>query len=173
FFQPRVRQVEPLLQKVHAQHPLQPYRGPPVAGLGIVRLDQRTQLAPRHHLLHLFQKQRALGLLGVPLKASHHRQCPLFHAGANLTYTPCGKGELNQSLPSTRASLIAHHRGAEEVWLPKWCVNLSAMVNVLDWALGNPDGEAIAENLSAIDAYLTIGNDNEREALNNRSGQTQ
>jgi len=56
--------------------------------------------------------------------------------------------------PSTRASLIAYHRGAEEVWLPKWYVNLTVMVNVLDWALGNPDGEAIAENLSAIDAYL-------------------
>ena len=66
--------------------------------------------------------------------------------------------------PSTRANLIAYHRGAEEVWLPKWCVNLTAMVNVLDWALRNPDGEAIAENLSAIDAYLAIGNDNEREA---------
>lgn len=66
--------------------------------------------------------------------------------------------------PGTQASLIAYHGGAEEVWLPKWCVNLTAMVNVLDWALGNPDGEAIAENLSAIDAYPAIGNDNEREA---------
>jgi hypothetical protein len=56
--------------------------------------------------------------------------------------------------PKTQASLIAYHGGAEEVWLPKWCVNLIAMLNVLDWALGNPDGEAIAENLSAIDAYL-------------------
>jgi len=28
------------------------------------------------------------------------------------------------------------------------------MVNVLDWALGNPDGEATTENLSAISAYL-------------------
>ncbi len=66
--------------------------------------------------------------------------------------------------PGTQASLIAYHGGAKEVWLPKWCVNLTAMVNVLDWALGNPDGEAIAENLSAIDAYSAIGNDNEREA---------
>ncbi|MGA3318699.1 MAG: hypothetical protein ABSC64_19960 [Candidatus Korobacteraceae bacterium] len=65
--------------------------------------------------------------------------------------------------PKTRASLGAYHH-VEEVMLPKWCVNLIAMVNVLDWALGNPDGEAIAENLSAIDAYSAIGNDNEREA---------
>lgn len=56
--------------------------------------------------------------------------------------------------PGTRARLSAYHRG-EEVWLPKWYVNLTVMVNVLNWALGNPDGEAIAENLSAIDAYLT------------------
>src|SRR5664279_951029 len=96
-FQPRVRQVEPLLEKVHSQHPLQPYRGPPVAGLWIVRFDQRTQLTPRHNLFHFLQKQSAPGLLGVPLKASHHRQCPLSHAGSNLTYAPCGKGELNQS----------------------------------------------------------------------------
>lgn len=66
--------------------------------------------------------------------------------------------------PGTRASLIAYRRGAEEIRLPKWCVNLITMVSVLDWALGNPGGENIAENLSAIDAYSAIGNDNEREA---------
>ena len=65
--------------------------------------------------------------------------------------------------PKTRASLDAHHHG-EEVMLPKWCVNLITMLNVLSWVLGNPDGDAIAENLSAIDAYSAIGNDNEREA---------
>ncbi len=66
--------------------------------------------------------------------------------------------------PGTRASLIAYHRGAEEVWLPKWCVNLITMVSVLDWALGNPGGENIAENLSVIDAYSAVGNHNAREA---------
>jgi len=66
---------------------------------GRLRFNQRTQLAPRHYPLHLLQEQRTLGLLSVPLKASHHRQCPLLHAGVTLTYTRCGKGELNQSLP--------------------------------------------------------------------------
>src|SRR5271166_1271888 len=116
-FQPRVRQVEPLLQKVHSQHPLQPHRGPPVACFWIVRLDQPTQLAPRHNLFHFLQKQSALGLLGVPFKASHHRQCPLFHvfhAGANLTYTPCGKGELNQSLLNAIQQTIRYLRGTYE-----------------------------------------------------------
>ena len=48
------------------------------------------------------ERESALGLLGVPLKASHHRQCPLFHTGANLSLSPCGKGELNQGLPNRR-----------------------------------------------------------------------
>lgn len=58
--------------------------------------------------------------------------------------------------PRTRASLIAYHRGAEEVWLPKWCLNLIVRLNVLDWVLQNPDGEAIAENPSAIDSVLEM-----------------
>jgi hypothetical protein len=61
--------------------------------------------------------------------------------------------------PGTRASLIAYHRGgAEEIWLPKWCIRLITMVYVLDWALGNPGGEDIAENLAVIDAYSAVGN---------------
>src|ERR1035438_4023311 len=97
---PRVRQVEPLLQKVDRQHPLHPHRRPSMAGFRIVRLDQRTQLAPRHHLLHLLQKQRTLRLLPVPLRARHHRRYPLFHAGVTLTFARGGKGELNQTFPN-------------------------------------------------------------------------
>jgi hypothetical protein len=40
----RVRQIEPLLQKIDAQHPLDPDRRPAIARLRIERLDQR---APR------------------------------------------------------------------------------------------------------------------------------
>src|SRR5439155_13118365 len=77
-FHPRIRQVEPLLQKINPQHRFQFFRSPPVARLGIVRLDQRAQLRPRHHLLHFFQKGRPPRLLRVPLESRHHRQCPLF-----------------------------------------------------------------------------------------------
>src|SRR5438445_9366603 len=55
-FHPRVRQVEPLLQKVNPQHALYSHRPPPLPRLGIMRRHQRAQLAPRHHLLHLLQK---------------------------------------------------------------------------------------------------------------------
>jgi hypothetical protein len=52
-FHRRVRQIEPLLQKINPQHLFQFFRPSPVAGLGIVRLDQGAQLCPRYHLLHL------------------------------------------------------------------------------------------------------------------------
>jgi hypothetical protein len=77
-FHGRVRQVEPLLQKVHPQHPLQPYRWTTVAGLGIKRLDLRAKLTPRHNDLHLRQKLRPPRLLAVPLKTSRHRKALLF-----------------------------------------------------------------------------------------------
>jgi hypothetical protein len=44
-----------MLKNVNPQHDAQPYRRAPVARLGIVRLDQRLQLRPRHDPLHLFQ----------------------------------------------------------------------------------------------------------------------
>src|SRR5207253_5211329 len=58
-FYRRVRQVEPLLQKVNPQHALYSHRWPPVPRLGIMRRHQPAQLAPRHHLLHLLQKYRS------------------------------------------------------------------------------------------------------------------
>src|SRR5205814_3423844 len=84
-FYPRVRQVEPLLQKVNPQHALYSHRRPPLPRLGIMRRHQRTQLAPRHHLLHLFQIYRSPRLPRVLLKAGHHRQSPLFHLSDTLT----------------------------------------------------------------------------------------
>src|SRR5271157_3001510 len=54
----------------------------------------RIARARWHHVLHLLQKQRAFGLFRVPLKSSHHRQCPLLHAGATLTYTPVERESL-------------------------------------------------------------------------------
>src|SRR5262249_50714144 len=57
FLDRRVRQVEPLLQKVYSQHPLDPDWRTAVARLRIERLDQPTQRRPRHYPLHLGQKR--------------------------------------------------------------------------------------------------------------------
>src|SRR5262249_55169201 len=57
FLDRRVRQVEPLLQKVYSQHPLDPDWRTAVARLRIERLDQPTQRRPRHDPLHLGQKR--------------------------------------------------------------------------------------------------------------------
>jgi hypothetical protein len=57
---------------------------PAVARLRVMRLDQRKQLAPRNHLIHLIQKQFPFALAGMPLKARLKCQCllkmrPSFH----------------------------------------------------------------------------------------------
>src|SRR5207253_2537556 len=62
------------------------HRPPPLPRLGIMRRHQRAQLAQRHHLLHLLQKYGSPRLPRVLLKASHHRQGPLFHFSDTLTW---------------------------------------------------------------------------------------
>jgi transposase, IS5 family len=52
----RVRQIEPLLQEIEAQHPLDPDRRAAIARLGIERRDQRAQRRPGHNPLHLGKK---------------------------------------------------------------------------------------------------------------------
>ncbi len=47
-----VSQIEPVLHKVHPQHPLQSYRGATLACLRVVRLDHGAQRRLRHDLLH-------------------------------------------------------------------------------------------------------------------------
>src|ERR1700688_2405974 len=58
-FRLRVRQVEPLLQEIDAQHLLQPQRLATLAGFGVMRLDQPNQPRPRNHRIHLAQKPLA------------------------------------------------------------------------------------------------------------------
>src|ERR1019366_5584784 len=101
-----------------AQHPLDPHRRTPRPRLRIHRLDQRAQLRPRHHLLHLLQKLRPPRLLRVPFKPALRRQCPLFHSSPvlrcsplNLSCTSVENGELNQSLLRWGASFSGGHSG--------------------------------------------------------------
>lgn len=56
-----VRQVEPVLHEVHVQHAHQTHRWATVANLGIVRLDQRAKLGPRHDAIHLCEELIATG----------------------------------------------------------------------------------------------------------------
>ena len=58
-----------MLQQVNAQHALQADRRAAVAGLGVVRLDQRDQIGPRHQGLHLGQEGIAPRRLAVLLEA--------------------------------------------------------------------------------------------------------
>src|SRR6185295_9825460 len=84
----------------------------------IVRLDQRTQFPPRHHLLHLFQEPCPSSLLRVPLESRHHRQCPLLaqrvHAGTTLSILPVEREDLirvslgGTLLLSARSSFCRH-----------------------------------------------------------------
>jgi len=77
-FHCRVRQVEPLLQKIEPQHPLDPDRRAAIARLGIKRRDQPAQRRPWHNALHLGQKRRPPRQLSVAFKP-HRRQGQLLH----------------------------------------------------------------------------------------------
>ena len=64
----RVRQAEPLLQKMRAQHRLQYKRWPARASLGVIRCDERNQPSPRNDALHLLEKFAFAGLSGVQVQ---------------------------------------------------------------------------------------------------------
>ena len=89
FFHRRVAERVPLLQEMDAQHRRQRVRlAAGTAQLRVVRLDQRQQRLPRHHLLHLGQEDlppRALALaqgLGIT-ERQLHRSSP--QSGALLS----------------------------------------------------------------------------------------
>ena len=94
----RVRQVEPQLQKIDPQHPLQWNRRPAtgLTDLRVKRFDNTQQLGPRKDLLHVCQKLRSSGRLAVLLK---RRQGLLLHGfrlplmKSNLASDPAGKSE--------------------------------------------------------------------------------
>ena len=70
FLHRRVRQVEPELQKVDPQHPLERYRRPTaqLAHLRIKPLDDRNELGPRQHPVHVREELCAPRRLPVLLK---------------------------------------------------------------------------------------------------------
>jgi hypothetical protein len=56
FLHDQVRQVEPLLQEMNAQHRCQFKRRAPCLGSWCVRRNERQQFRPRHHQVHLVEK---------------------------------------------------------------------------------------------------------------------
>jgi hypothetical protein len=83
-FQAFVAQAVPLLKEVHPQHARHADgRAAHAAAAGVVRLDERDQRCPRHHLLHLAQKLLApcLALLARVFQA---RKAGLLHASIIL-----------------------------------------------------------------------------------------
>ena len=105
FLHRRVRQVEPLLQEIDAQHPLDPDRRAAIARLGVDRLDKPPQRRPRNHSLHLSQKYRPPRRVAVTFKPrSRQRQllhCPNLRAPIHLAahyITITGRGFCRGSL---------------------------------------------------------------------------
>ena len=79
-FHAGVRQREPLLQKVNPKHDVQSYRLTAHLALRVVRRNQRQQLGPWHHRVHLGQKLLPPRLLRVALELCLMGQRHLPHA---------------------------------------------------------------------------------------------
>ena len=75
----RIRQVEPLLHEVDPQHPLHRQRLRAVAGLRVVRLDQRQDPGPGNDRVHLGQKPFPTGYLALAVPG-RRRKRRLLHA---------------------------------------------------------------------------------------------
>jgi hypothetical protein len=91
FFRRRIREIEPVLQKMNAQPPLQRKRRAAIAGHRIMRLDQRTQTLPGYDRIHPRQKRSPAGRLRLALE-TRTRECDLAHPKAIL---PLNKDRMN------------------------------------------------------------------------------
>src|SRR5882724_5272021 len=80
----RVRQVEPVLHEVDAQHLLHRLRLRSVTRLRVMRLNQRQKLVPWNHRVHLGQKTLAARDLALVLP-SYRRKRGLPHRSFNST----------------------------------------------------------------------------------------
>ena len=74
-----ISQIEPVGNAVHPQHPLHASGRSTVLRLRVVRLNQRTELSPRHQRLHARQKFRLAGRSTMHLESLRRRQRHLFH----------------------------------------------------------------------------------------------
>ena len=68
FLRTRAREVNPMLQEVDAQHPLQTNQWTSMTRPGIERFNLLTQPTPRHLLVHLGKKLFPMRRLAVTLK---------------------------------------------------------------------------------------------------------
>src|SRR3989338_6080713 len=73
-----VGKVEPVLDKVDAQHALKANRRASVSCFGVNRFDQGAQGSPWHNAIHVRQERSASRRLGITVKAAS-RECCLFH----------------------------------------------------------------------------------------------
>jgi hypothetical protein len=98
-FHGRVRQVEPLLQKVNAQHRFHSKRWTPTFGTTRRRVwrNQAHKLSPRHDQVHLVEELALARSLGLAFKSSG-AQAHLLHA---VTVSHSGlHAEVLQTIPS-------------------------------------------------------------------------
>jgi len=103
FFHRWVREVEPLLQEVDTQHRLDGKRWSSALGARgrCMRRDQRHQLGPGHHQVHLVQELALARPLGLALESAL-AQAQLFHA-VTVSHRAMG-AEVVQTFPRKRAS---------------------------------------------------------------------
>ncbi len=71
--------IEPLLQKVDPERPLEPNRRAAMFALRIMRLDERDLLRPRHNQVHLRQELATPSKTLKPLKLRHYCKAVLLH----------------------------------------------------------------------------------------------
>ena len=92
FFHGGVGQVEPLLKEVNAQHGVHCKRRATAFGarLGGVRCNQRHQLGPRHHEVHLVEELALARPLGLALESAL-AQAHLFHGFNTALPVPVGR----------------------------------------------------------------------------------
>jgi hypothetical protein len=84
FFTRKVGHIEPVLKEMNAQHPLQANRWSAISFLRIVGFNHRTQIGPRHNLVHRYKKFLATRQPPMLPKSRSlircHRQSLLFHS---------------------------------------------------------------------------------------------
>jgi hypothetical protein len=97
FLNPRIAQVEPVLQEVHSQHSFDTDRRSSNSAFSrIVALDDSTEALPRDGLVHLTKKLRSSGGLSEALKAGRRKGHLLVRHGNILSRN---QHRVNQSIP--------------------------------------------------------------------------